>query len=176
MIYSFKGAQPVVGKGAFIAPNATVIGDVEIGEQSSVWFSTVLRGDVGPIRVGAHTNIQDMCVVHQDWGGSTKIGDEVTIGHRTVIHGCTIDNKVLVGMGAVIMEGAVIGEGSLIAGGAVITPKTNIPPNSLVVGVPGKVVRSVNDNEMAMIVESAQHYVEDAAAYLEMRSMGGREQ
>jgi len=144
-----------------------VIGDVVIGEQSSVWFNTVIRGDVHYIRIGNRTNVQDLCVIHVAHDTyPTIVGDDVTVGHHVVLHGCTIQDRVLVGMGAIIMDGALIGEDSVVGAGALITEHTIIPPKSVVLGAPAKVKRAVTEKELAWIRESAQNYVSYARQYL----------
>jgi carbonic anhydrase/acetyltransferase-like protein (isoleucine patch superfamily) len=151
----------------FLAETCAVIGDVVIGEASSIWYGTVLRGDVMPIRVGARTSIQDNTVVHvtaERFG--TTIGDGCTIGHGAIIHACVIEDHCLIGMGAIILDGARIGRGSLIGAGALVTPGTVIPPNSLVLGSPARVKREVNAAEREQISYGAAHYVELTRAYL----------
>ncbi|HKK28572.1 MAG TPA: gamma carbonic anhydrase family protein, partial [Gemmatimonadota bacterium] len=129
---------------AFVAPSADVIGDVELGEDASVWYQCVLRGDIAPIRVGERTNIQDLTMVHVDPDTPCLIGSRVGIGHRAIIHACTIEDDCLIGMGAIVLSGATIGRGSLVAAGAVVTEGMEVPPESLVVGLPGKVIRRVD--------------------------------
>ena len=167
-IASFGADTPVIADDAFVAPGATVIGRVRIGARSSVWYSSVLRGDVADISIGEDTNIQDGCVGHADEGYPLEIGDRVTVGHRVVVHGCRIADDVLIGMGAVLMNGVTVGSGSLIAAGAVVTQHTEIPPGSLVAGVPAKVRREVGDAERELIADGAQHYVELAAEHREL--------
>jgi carbonic anhydrase/acetyltransferase-like protein (isoleucine patch superfamily) len=162
-VLPFDGVEPAVADDAFIAPGATVIGRVHVGARSSVWYGTVLRGDVADISIGEDTNIQDGSVGHADPGYPLRVGDRVTVGHRAVIHGCDIADDVLVGMGAVLMNGATVGRGSLIASGAVVTQNTEIPPGSIVAGVPAKVRSEVGDAERELITRGAQHYVELAA-------------
>lgn len=137
--------SPRIDASAFVAPSADVVGDVVLAEEASVWYGCVLRGDVAPIRVGRGTNIQDLTVVHVDEGHPALIGDRVGIGHRAIVHGCEVRDDCLVGMGAVLLTGAVIGRGSLVAAGAVVTEGMEVPPDSLVVGLPAKVVRKVDD-------------------------------
>src|SRR5690242_2923137 len=142
----------------FLAAGAHVVGDVEIGAHSSVWFNAVLRGDAEAPRIGRRTNIQDNCVLHADPGFPCVVGDGVTIGHGAVVHGARLGNNVVIGMHAVVMNGARIGEDSLVAVGAVVTEGTEIPPRSLVLGLPGKVKRTLSDEEVARNRLSAQHY------------------
>jgi gamma-carbonic anhydrase len=162
-LYQHKGSRPTIGRDVFIAPNATVLGDVVIGESSSVWFGVVLRGDVFPIRIGARTNIQDNSVVHVTGGKSaTAIGDDVTVGHLALVHGCTIGNRCLVGMGSVVLDDAVIEDDCFIAAGALIPPRMRIPARSLVMGRPGKVVRTIDQAQLDQIREAASVYVQYA--------------
>ncbi|WNG36900.1 gamma carbonic anhydrase family protein [Archangium minus] len=160
----FKDKTPRVHPSCFIEDSAQVIGDVELGEDSSVWFNSVLRGDVNPIRIGQRTNIQDLTMIHVTSNRyTTNIGDDVTVGHHVVLHGCTVGNRVLVGMGAIVMDGVEIGDDCIIGAGTLLTPGTKIPPGSLVVGSPGKVKRTLTDEERAFLLESAKHYVHTAA-------------
>jgi len=150
---------------AYIAPGAFVMGDVTIGEASSVWFGAVVRGDVDAIRIGSQTNIQDGCVLHADRGLPCEIGDRVTMGHGAIVHGATVEDEVMIGMRAVVMNGCKIGAGSLIAVGAVVTEGTVVPPGSVVMGMPGKVRREVTAEERTWFRESAEHYVEWAQQF-----------
>lgn len=150
---------------AFIAPGAVVLGDVTLEADASVWYGCVLRGDMDRIVVGEATNVQDGTVVHVDAGRPTLIGARVGIGHRAVIHGCTIEDECLVGMGSILLNGVRVGEGSVIAAGAVVTENTVVPAGSLVMGVPGRVVRRVDDRLRARIRGTWQHYVEQAARH-----------
>jgi carbonic anhydrase/acetyltransferase-like protein (isoleucine patch superfamily) len=166
LVQPFGGKTPVLGESVYLAPTSTVIGDVTMGEDSSLWFGSILRGDVGSIRVGKRTNIQDLTMVHVTGGKfNTEIGDEVTIGHRCVVHGCRIEDGCLLGIGSVILDGAVVGEGSVIGAGAVVTPGTTIPPRSMVLGLPAKVRRPLTDEEAKMGVEGAERYVALARMY-----------
>ena len=166
MIRTYKGITPEIAQTAFIEASAQVIGDVHIGEQSSVWFNCVLRGDVYHIRVGSHSNIQDGTIIHVTSGRfATIIGDFVTVGHAAVLHGCTIKNRVLVGIGAIILDNVTVGEESFIAAGSLVTPGTVIPPRSMVMGSPAKVRREVTDDEIALINRHWQSYVEYKATY-----------
>jgi len=161
------GKTPMIGIGVFVAETAAVIGDVELGEQSSVWYGTVIRGDDMPIRIGARTNLQDNTVIHITAGRyGTTIGTDCTIGHNAIIHACTVEDRCLIGMGAIILDGATIGAGSLVGAGALVTPGTVIPPGSLVVGSPAKVKRPVNEKEREQILYGAAHYVELTRRYL----------
>jgi len=167
MIRTFQGIKPTIAASAFIEETAVVIGDVVIGEESSVWFHAVVRGDVHSIRIGKRTNIQDLSVVHVTHDTHpTVLGDDVTVGHHVVLHGCTIKNRVLIGMGALIMDGAVIGEDCIVGAGALVTERTIVPPKSLILGAPAKVKRPVTEAELAWIRESTQNYVKYARQYL----------
>lgn len=154
--------RPRIADDAFVAAGATVIGDVTLAARSSVWYGAVLRGDAAAISIGERSNVQDGSVVHADPGFPAVVGARVTVGHGVVVHGCRIDDDVLVGMGAVIMNGAHVGRGSLIAAGAVVTQGRQIPEGSLVAGVPAKVVREVGDAERELIATGFRHYVERA--------------
>jgi carbonic anhydrase/acetyltransferase-like protein (isoleucine patch superfamily) len=167
MIRSFKGKTPQVAPTAFVEASAQLIGDVSIGAHSSVWFNCVLRGDVYHIRVGDYSNIQDGTIIHVTSGRfATIIGNRVTVGHGVVLHGCTVGDNCLVGIGSIVLDDVTIGEGSLIAAGSLVTPGTVIPPRSLVMGSPAKVRRAVSDEEAARIDMHWQHYVEYKDAYL----------
>lgn len=155
---------------AWVAPTATVVGDVRLGEQSSVWFGAVLRGDCDSISVGARTNVQDLACLHADPGLPCRIGDDVTIGHAAIVHGATVEDEVLIGIRATVLNGAHIGRGSLIGAAALVTEGCVIPPGSLVLGVPGKVVRQLNDQELERIRRGTAHYVAAAAEYARRQS------
>lgn len=166
-IRAFDGKRPVLGQRVFVAETAAIIGDVVIGDQSSIWYGTVLRGDVMAIRVGARTSIQDGTIVHVTSGVSgTSIGSDCTIGHAAIIHACTVEDQCLIGMGATLLDRARIGRGSLVGAGALVTPGTDIPPGSFVLGSPAVVKRPVTAKERALIEEGAYHYVELAGRYL----------
>src|SRR4051812_33686966 len=167
VVRTIDGHTPMLGQNVFLAETCAVIGDTVIGDHSSVWYSTVLRGDVMPIRVGARTSIQDGTVVHVTSGFSgTTIGDDCTIGHAAIIHACTVEDFCLIGMGSILLDGVVIGRGSLVGAGALVTPGTIIPPGSLVLGSPAKVKRPISEKEREQIDYGAKHYVELAARYL----------
>jgi carbonic anhydrase/acetyltransferase-like protein (isoleucine patch superfamily) len=167
MLRVFAGHRPLIPTSAYVDVSAQVIGHVTLGEQSSVWMNAVLRGDVHRITVGARSNIQDNAVLHGQRGvWPVVVGDGVTIGHGAIVHGCVLENDVLVGMGAIILNGARIGSGSIIAAGAVVTEGAQIPPGSLVAGVPGKVRRPLNNNDLDLIRAYGQNYVEYTALYL----------
>ena len=167
MIRRHAGITPTLGNGVFLAETCAVIGDVVIGDESSIWYSTVLRGDVMPIRIGARTSIQDSAVVHvtgERFG--TTIGSDCTIGHAAIIHACIVEDFCLIGMGAILLDGCRIGRGSLVGAGALVTPGTDIPPNSLVLGSPAKVKRETSPAEREQIEYGAAHYVALARRYL----------
>ena len=166
LILSYAGKTPKIGEGVFLAPTSVIIGDVELADGASVWFGAVLRGDIGKIRIGQRSNIQDLACIHMTEGLSdTIVGDDVTVGHNAVLHGCVIGDRCLIGMGAILLDNAVIGEGSVIAAGTLIPPRTVIPPRSLVRGNPGKVIREVNEKEAGMGVFGADHYLSGARVY-----------
>lgn len=159
-IFGFEGTLPILGEGAWVAPGAQVMGDVVLGDGANIWYNAVLRGDVHSIRVGARTNIQDLSVLHVTSGQfACLVGDDVTVGHRAVLHGCTVERGCLIGMGAIVLDGAVVGEFSLIGAGALVAPGKVIPPRSVVMGSPGKIVRQVTDAEVDGFLASAAHYV-----------------
>jgi carbonic anhydrase/acetyltransferase-like protein (isoleucine patch superfamily) len=167
MLRPYCGRVPSVHPTAFVDDTAQVIGDVEIGSDSSVWMQAVVRGDVNSIRIGQRSNVQDGTVVHvmHDTHG-TVIGDDVTIGHRAIVHGCTVGDRVLIGMGAIVLNGAEIAEDCIIAAGAVVTEGMVVPRRSMVMGVPGRVRRPLTDAEVAAILESAVNYVRYKQDYL----------
>jgi carbonic anhydrase/acetyltransferase-like protein (isoleucine patch superfamily) len=168
MIRTFQGVRPTVPKSCFIEDTAAVIGDVVLGEDCSVWFHAVIRGDVHYIRIGHRTNVQDLCMLHVTHDTHPLlIGNDVTIGHHVVLHGCTIKDRVLIGMGAIIMDGAVIGEDSVVGAGALVTERTVIPPKSVVLGSPAKVRRPVTEDELTWIRESSANYVKYAGQYMD---------
>ena len=167
MIISYKGIRPQIARSAFVAQGAHIIGDVHIGEHSSVWFNCVLRGDCYHIRIGECTNIQDGTVIHVTQGRfATIIGNRVTVGHSAVLHGCTIKDRCLIGIGAIVLDNVTIGEESFIAAGSLVTPGVVIPPRSMVMGAPAKVRRQVTDEEVARIDQHWQHYIEYKNEYL----------
>lgn len=167
MIEPYLGAHPVVDESNFVAESAVLIGDVRLGRKSSIWYNATVRGDVNWIRIGEASNVQDNAVVHVTHGSApTHIGNYVTIGHSAVVHGCTIHDNVLVGIGAVILDHAVIGEGSLIGARSLVTGGTEIPPGSLVIGSPARVVRELSDDEIASLHQNALNYVRYRAIVL----------
>jgi gamma-carbonic anhydrase len=166
MLRTFQGVRPTVPRSCFVEETAVVIGDVVMGEQCSVWFHAVIRGDVHFIRIGDRTNVQDLCMLHVTHDTHPLIvGSDVTIGHHVVLHGCTIKDRVLIGMGAIIMDGAVVGEDSVVGAGALVTERTIVPPKSLVLGSPAKVRRPVTAEELGWIRESSANYVKYAGQY-----------
>ena len=143
----------------YVARGAVILGDVQIGAESSVWYNAVLRGDVAPIRVGQQTNVQDLCLLHADDGFPCVLGNRVTLGHAAIVHGATVEDDCLIGMRAVVMNGARIGQGSIVAVGAVVVEGTEVPPGSIVMGTPAKVKRAANDEDQEHIRHAASHYV-----------------
>lgn len=167
IILPFKGITPTIHPDAFIAPGAVIIGDVEIGKDSNIWFGCVLRGDVQSIRVGERTNIQDATVVHVTRvTGPTHIGSGITIGHQALIHACTLEDDCFVGMGATLMDGAIVQSGGMLAAGALLTPGKTVPKGELWAGNPAKHFRAMKQDEIDWIGGSAQHYVELSKHYI----------
>ncbi|MDA8426951.1 MAG: gamma carbonic anhydrase family protein [Treponema sp.] len=160
MIHSFEDKVPRVHPSAYVSWNAEVVGEVELAEDASVWYAAVLRGDIAGIRIGASSNVQDGCVIHVDRGTPCLVGEFVTLGHRVILHGCTVGDRTLIGMGAVILNGAVIGERSIVGAGALVTQGKVFSPRSLIVGSPARVVRELRDEEVAELTEHALAYVE----------------
>ncbi|NDL67360.1 gamma carbonic anhydrase family protein [Clostridiales bacterium F-3ap] len=159
--------EPAISDLAYVADNAKVTGKVRVGDHSSIWFGAVLRGDLQPITVGSHTNIQDNAVVHINHDAPTVIGDYVTVGHDAIVHGCTVGNNVLVGMGSIILDKAVIGDNSIVGAGSLVTQNKKFPPGVLIVGSPAKVLRHLTEQEIELIRQSALHYVENAKDFVE---------
>lgn len=164
-IFCYEGQLPKVHENVFLAEGSRIIGDVSIDEYSNIWFNTVIRGDVHPIRIGKYTNVQDNCTIHVMHDHPAIIGDYVTIGHGAIIHGCTIADNCLIGMGAIILSYAEIGENCIIAAGSIVTERKRIPPNSLVMGSPGRVIRMVTPDEINAIRVSALSYSKEAQKY-----------
>jgi len=165
-LYEYKGARPRLGRDVFVAANATLIGDVSIGDESGIWFGAVVRGDFMPIRLGARTNLQDNSVVHITGGkAATTVGDDVTIGHMVLLHGCTVGSRCLIGMGSVLLDGAVIGDDCIIGAGSLVTQGTRIPNGSLAIGRPARVVRPVTQADREWMAESVQIYAQAARDY-----------
>ncbi|MCE5972228.1 gamma carbonic anhydrase family protein [Sinirhodobacter sp. WL0062] len=173
MIYELDGVVPVLGQGAWVAPDANLIGKVVLEDEASVWFGCTLRGDNEEIRVGRGSNVQENVVIHTDMGYPLVIGANCTIGHKAMLHGCIIGEGSLIGMGATILNGAKIGKGCLIGAGALITEGKEIPDGSLVMGAPGKIVRQLDTEAQARLLKSAEHYRENAARYARgMKAVG----
>lgn len=161
MIYEYRAIRPVLGENVFIAPGAVVLGDVVIGENSNIWFNSVIRGDVNSIRIGARANIQDLCMLHVTGGRyPLKMGDGVIVGHRAVLHGCTIHDNVLIGIGALVLDGAVVEEDAIVAAGAVVPPGGVIPANTVAVGIPAKPTRKPTLEEKAFHQVNSARYQE----------------
>jgi carbonic anhydrase/acetyltransferase-like protein (isoleucine patch superfamily) len=167
MIRPYKGITPTIPDSCYVDDSAQIIGDVVLGEHASVWMNAVVRGDVFAIRIGAHSNVQDCSVLHgmkQKYG--VTLGEYVTVGHSVTLHGCSIEDRCLIGMGSVILNGAVIGAGSIIAAGTLIPEKTNVEPGSLWMGSPGKFRRKLDDKDQEMILTYARNYLEYKETYL----------
>ncbi|HEY3360674.1 MAG TPA: gamma carbonic anhydrase family protein [Methanosarcina sp.] len=167
MIINFKGKKPKISETAFIADSADVIGDVEIGDFSSVWFNAVIRGDRNKIKIGNRTSIQDNVVIHVDPENGVQIGDDVSVGHGAVLHGCRIESNVLIGMNSTVLNGAEIGKNSIVGANALVSEGKKFPENSLIIGVPGKVKRETEESEVKAIKENAEEYVEFVREYKE---------
>ncbi|MGZ2360417.1 gamma carbonic anhydrase family protein [Streptomyces sp. 372A] len=167
MIMGIGGKEPVIDAEAFIAPTSVAIGDITMAAGSSLWYQAVLRADCGPIVIGADSNIQDNCSVHVDPGFAVTVGERVSVGHNAVLHGCTVEDDVLIGMGATVLNGAHIGAGSLVAAQALVPQGMRVPPGSLVAGVPAKVKRPLTEEELEGVRFNAVGYVELAKAHRE---------
>lgn len=164
-LYELDGEAPKLAPGAWVADSAEVIGKVVLGEDVSIWFGAVLRGDNETLTIGRNSNVQDLSVVHSDHGSPTTIGDNVTIGHQVMLHGCTIGDNSLIGIQAVILNNAKIGRNSIVGAGSVVTEGKEFPDNSLIIGSPAKVVRTLDDAAAAKLRQSAEHYVDNARRY-----------
>ncbi len=164
-LYALDGVRPSLGEGVWIAPNASVIGDVTLGDRASVWFGVVIRCDNEPIVIGENTNIQDNSVLHSDPGQPLSIGAGVTVGHKAMLHGCTIGENSLIGIGATVLNGAVVGKNCIIGAHALITEGKTIPDNSLVVGAPARVMKTLAEPQIMMLRAGALHYVENAKRF-----------
>lgn len=169
--HAWQFRPELIAPGVLIAPGTAVLGDVTIGEESSVWFNAVVRGDSEKIVIGRQTNVQDLCLLHADPGFPCTLGDRVTLGHGAIVHGATVEDDCLIGMKAVVMNGAVIGAGSIVGVGAVVTEGRKFPPRSLILGTPGKVVRVIEEPDVERILRAADHYVAAAKEYL-ARALG----
>jgi carbonic anhydrase/acetyltransferase-like protein (isoleucine patch superfamily) len=165
-IRAYGGRSPRIAPTAYLADGTTVVGDVEIGPQASIWFGTVVRGDVNWIRIGARSNVQDGAVVHVTGGTHpTVVGEDVTVGHRAVLHGCTIRDRCLVGIGSIVLDGAEVGPDAMVGAGALVPPGMKVPPRTLVLGAPARVARLLSDAEVEALGASARAYVETADAH-----------
>lgn len=164
-IYELDGVAPVISPSAWVADSAEVIGRVELGEDASIWFQTVVRGDTDHIRIGAGTNIQDACVLHADHGSPLTIGNHVTVGHQVILHGCTIGDESLIGIGAVVLNGAKIGKNCLVGAGALVTEGKEFPDGSMILGSPAKVVRTLTPEQIEGLRQGARHYVDNARRF-----------
>jgi len=165
MILSYKDIYPVTEPAVYIAPSADIIGDVTLGEDSSIWFNVTIRGDIASITIGERTNIQDNAVVHVQTGAPTTIGNDVTVGHGAIIHACTIGNHCLIGMGAVVLNHAVLPEYTMVAAGALVPQGKTYPPRSLLMGSPARAVRELTEDEIQYIQKSAEDYIAEARSY-----------
>lgn len=161
-VFDPGSSRPVIDPTAFIAPGAAVLGDVIIGKESSVWYHSVVRGDMAPITIGEQTNIQDLSVLHVDVDLPCAVGSRVGVGHRAILHGCTVEDDCLIGMGSVLLNRVRVGAGSVVGAGSLLTEDFVVPPGSLVLGVPAKVVRDVDEELRVRISETVRHYVEQA--------------
>lgn len=165
MIHHFKDNVPIIDETAFVAHDAVIIGDVVIGEESSIWFKTVIRGDIAPTRIGKRVNIQDLSLIHQTPGMPVIVEDDVTVGHQVTLHACTIRKNALIGMGSMILDGAEIGENAFIGAGSLVTPGKKIPPHSLAFGRPAKVVRELTEEDYAEMERLRNNYVRNGRLY-----------
>lgn len=165
MIYAYGKHQPKVDPSVYLAPGAAVVGKVTLHEKVNVWFNAVIRGDVDEVVVGANTNIQDCCVLHEEAGYPCIVGKNVTVGHGAILHGCTVEDGAFIGMGAVVLNGARIGAGAVIGARALVTQNQVIPPKSLVVGAPGKVIRTLTEEQLKEFAQNAISYLEVAETY-----------
>lgn len=157
--------KPEIAKSAFIAPDAAVYGDVRIGEECSVWFHATVRAGAGSVLIGARTNVQDNCVIHVDKGFDVRVGENVTIGHSAIVHGCTVGDNSLIGMGAILLNGASVGKNCIVGAGALVTQGMVVPDGSLVLGSPARIVRRVRQEELEANLKNARHYVEEEKEY-----------
>ena len=164
-IYEFEGAAPRLADSAWVADSAQVMGNVELADESSIWFGAVIRGDTETIRIGRRSNIQDLSVLHADVGMPLTVGEDVTVGHQVMLHGCTIGDGSLIGIGAVVLNGAKIGKGCLVGAGALVTEGKEFPDGSMILGSPAKVVRQLTPEQLRGLRLSALHYVENARRF-----------
>lgn len=172
-LYSIADTAPILAPGAWVAPSADLIGDVRLGARASVWFGAIIRADNTPIILGDETNFQDGAIGHSDAGFPLTIGARVTVGHQAILHGCAVDDEALIGMGARILNGAVIGAQCIVGAGALVTEGKSFEPRSLIVGSPARAVRTLSDEQVAMLRLSAAHYAEKAAAYAQVLKLVG---
>lgn len=178
MIYSYKKWYPKIEKSVFIAPNTDVIGNVKIGKDSSIWFGVVIRGDVHKIRIGERTSIQDLSMIHVNHykksdmsdGSPTIIGDDVTIGHKVMLHGCKIEDRCLIGMSATILDGVIIGEGSIVGANSLVTSNKFFPPHSLIMGTPARFIKKLSENEVEELINHSSRYVKLKETYQDKNS------
>ncbi len=168
MLISINGKKPKIGERVFVADNAYVVGDVEVGSDSSIWFNAVIRAEVESIKIGSETSIQDCCVLHTDAGHKVTVGDRVTVGHGAILHGCQIASNCIIGIGARVLNGAKVGEWCIIGSGAVVTEGSEIPPYSLALGVPARVVRPLTEDDKKRIIEGAAAYLKLKNLYLKI--------
>lgn len=171
-IYELDGIAPQLAEGAWVADNATVLGRVEMGENASVWYACVVRGDTDTIRIGRNTNVQDACVLHADPGSPLLIGDDVTVGHQVMLHGCTIGEGSLIGIQAVVLNNAKIGKNCVVGAGSVVTEGKEFPDNSLIVGAPARVIRTLDADQVAGFRRAVPHYVENAKRHAKAKKIG----
>ncbi|PLR98223.1 gamma carbonic anhydrase [Bacillus sp. T33-2] len=173
MIYPYNGKLPKIAESAFIADYVTITGDVEIGEESSIWFNCVIRGDVAPVMIGNRVNVQDNSTLHQSPGNPLILEDEVTVGHQVILHSCIVRKQALIGMGAIVLDGAEIGEGAFIGAGSLVPQGKKIPPNTLAFGRPAKVVRELTREDIADMERISREYVEKAKSYKSVQTKNG---
>ncbi len=172
-LYELDGVAPQLGAGAWVADSAQVIGKVTLGENASIWFGAVLRGDNETLSIGRNSNVQDLSALHSDMGCPLMLGENVTVGHQVMLHGCTVGDNSLIGIGAVILNNARIGRNSIVGAGSVVTEGKEFPDNSLIVGAPARVVRTLDDAAALRLTQNAEHYVENASRFAKgLRKIG----